>query len=364
MKSVALCIFASLLHDLLHSCDAFTQLRALTAANGTTPWVVGNATFDVAAGNSFNSSLSIHHTIGDGPDQVNVVLYKYDCETIPNGTDANLVIISNKKYADKNNTLSYDIDVNKTLISSSSMVTFDKDINDGKSIGVVKFCTKVTTILSSDANTTRAPLNVSFRKTNFLLSFDLTDNTFSGGSFGVQADEIIDMDVDVEDAYDVEVCQCAIGSFDCVKSTPPPAILQDEKVAICLNTSSTEVVLSNFNLRMTNSDTQYFYEPVTMGSGAWAVNSDSLTTVFKDGNKLRIETFVVQGLFKNNEAVNTISVSGNAYLEFVSSQKDAEDTKDSLVAFEMNLVGEPKMNDEGVGGCINTIVAAVSSFFE
>ena len=43
-------------------------------------------------------------------------------------------------------------------------------------------------------------------------------------------------------------------------------------------------------------------------------------------------------------------------------QKDAEDTKDSLAGFNMEFQGEPGERNEGVGGCIYTIINVVSSF--
>ena len=114
---------------------------------------------------------------------------------------------------------------------------------------------------------------------------------------------------------------------------------------------------------MANGDNTYMYEPVIMGNGQWAVNSNLLTTVVGDGSKLRIETFVVTGIFSNNGDGNTVSISGNAYLEFVSSKKTTGKAKDSLASFGFDMELEDKEMDVGVGGCLNTIINLVTSFF-
>lgn len=338
------------------------------------PWSVGKATLDTTSNNAFCSALCVNHTIGEGPNNAVAYVYKYGCE-VPR--DDALITVFDQKYEEQNNRILYNIAINKTLVNNSSMVVFDAGY--GTSKGQIKFCTKVFSVLDGDLGSA----NVSFTNTNIVLSFDISDSDLGapdddekdpgnddGLSFSISSASISGspgVEIDIEsNVYSVKACQCTRESFDCLDPDSVPVISQDENIAICLETSSNEVKVSNFYLRMTSGDQALIYEPVTMGNGQWSVNAESLTTVVNQGNKVRIETFAVKGLFDNSDDENKVVVSGSAYLEFASTKKNVAQTngKNNLVTFGLTLELEDEDNGKGSGGCIGNIInTVISSMF-
>jgi len=145
------------------------------------PWLIGQAQVQQKpVSNGFG--LDILHTIGDGPDDVRALLYDFDCQNPITGPEA--IGISNETFSAVNDIFSYEVDIYSLNINNSSLLTLDAtDSMTGKSVGHLKFCTIVITevnlSLSDQDTSSEDSLDVSFLKTQFMLTFNLTRNEFS-----------------------------------------------------------------------------------------------------------------------------------------------------------------------------------------
>ena len=145
------------------------------------PWLIGQAQVTQKPG-SDGLGLYILHSLGDGPDDVRALLYDFDCQNPITGPEA--IGISNETFSAVNDLFSYEVNIYPLNINNSSLLTLDTtDSMTGKSVGHLKFCTVVLTDLdlsSSDQDTSSEDsLDVSFLKTQFMLTYNLTRNEFS-----------------------------------------------------------------------------------------------------------------------------------------------------------------------------------------
>jgi len=133
------------------------------------PWIIESAQIQQE---SFG--YNVMHPVGDGPDDVTVSLYDFACENPVLGPET--VSLENQIYSQTFDNFTYDIDIHPLMIYNSSLVSFDtSNPMTGFSIGHIKFCTLVLSKMSRPG----APdLDVSFLKTKFDLTFNLTNNAF------------------------------------------------------------------------------------------------------------------------------------------------------------------------------------------
>jgi len=154
---------------------------SLSTSPSLSPWLIGQAQVTQKPV-SDRLGLDILHSLGDGPDDVRALLYDFDCQNPITGPEA--IGISNETFSAVNDIFSYEVDIYPLNINNSSLLTLDTtDSMTGKSVGHLKFCTVVVTELdlsSSDQDTSSEDsLDVSFLKTQFMLTFNLTRNEFS-----------------------------------------------------------------------------------------------------------------------------------------------------------------------------------------
>lgn len=246
-------------------------------------------------------------------------------------SDDKLISITNYSYTPANEQFIYDIDINQTFVSTSPLVTFENNFN---STGAIAFCTKVSTTYGEGAD----EINVSFRKSNFNIDFNMTA-TF-GGSFLITADNIFETDLDVDSVYSVGLCQCN-NSFSCITDASP--VQQNDYVSLCLKPNSTDVNISNFNLKMISGE--YSYEP-------WSFESQSsdLATLTSSGNTKKLDAIVVEGLFEGGG--DEVVVSGTAFLEFSGSRRSK---KGDLATFRLSFDIEPMEPDCSNGNVFNIL---------
>jgi len=151
---------------------------SLSTSPSLSPWLIGQAQVQQKpVSNGFG--LDILHTIGDGPDDVRALLYDFDCQNPITGPEA--IGISNETFSAVNDIFSYEVDIYPLNINNSSLLTLDTtDSMTGKSVGHLKFCSIVITEVNlSSSDQDDDSLNVSFLKTQFMLTFNLTQNEFS-----------------------------------------------------------------------------------------------------------------------------------------------------------------------------------------
>jgi len=154
---------------------------SLSTSPSVSPWLISQAQVTQKPV-SDGLGLDILHSLGDGPDDVRALLYDFDCQNPITGPEA--IGISNETFSAVNDIFSYEVDIYPLNINNSSLLTLDTtDSMTGKSVGHLKFCTVVVTELDlslSDQDTSSEDsLDVSFLKTQFMLTFNLTRNEFS-----------------------------------------------------------------------------------------------------------------------------------------------------------------------------------------
>lgn len=186
----------------------------------------------------------------------------------------------------------------------------------GPSLGDLKFCTRVSTWENS--------IEVAFRETNFVLSYDLTNNTFALENIQIQSNDPDSFITDVDTDFSVAVYQC-----NNYMQTTAHSLEQDENLVICLQPQhpgnlAHVVHISNFNIKISAGSTtarDYVeYNPVWFSTGGW--QSDSLTSVSKQADPsdiIMISTPVIAQFFIQSHT--QINVSGNCFLEFDSTKE-------------------------------------------
>jgi len=286
----------------------------------------------------------VSHII-NGPDDVEIHLYNKNCIDAINQTDA--ITIMNASYIESNKIFSYAINLDTTLMKNSSMVMLEKAGNN--SVGHIEFCTEIVTKLENQYDRASS-LEVSFKKTNYLLTFDLSNVSFIVGETTSLEVEEIQNNTEAVD-IGVSACICSVTTFDCVPSAP--AIQQNEKIFICL-TPSSGVEISNFAITFQNG--QYSYVPIQYGTDQWEVVNEVLTDVEENESALRISAVLVKGLFDANS--NTVDVSGNAFLRLSNGKKIQKRMTFSSFELEFEIVGE----EEDSGG-FWSILSNILAFF-
>jgi len=313
--------------------------------------LVGPATYTLNGGNNyFDGYLGVSNPVGSKVDLNNVVvqLFDFNCvnekETM-NSTNAVTIFATDISQAQ---TFGYSVNISQANIGDD---TGGFVFPTGPSTGDVKFCTRVSAWEGS--------IQVSFRETNFVLSYDLTSNIFILGNIQIQENDPDSFITDVDTDFSVAVYQC-----NNYVQTTAYTLQQDENLVICLepqhpNGMAHVVHISNFNIKIfagsTATNDYVEYNPVWFSTGGW--NHDALTDVSEQPDPsdiIMISTPVIAQFFINGHT--TINLSGNCYLEFDASK---ENQPPSFVSFDAQ-VGLVAVTEEG---CFQKLVKRVRDFF-
>jgi hypothetical protein len=221
----------------------------------------------------------------------------------------------------------------------------------GPSTGDVKFCTRVSTWEGS--------IEVAFRETNFILSYDLTNNNFALNNIQIEENDPDSFITDVDTDFSVIAYQCSN-----YLQTTSHTLQQDENLVICLEPShpggmAHVVHISNFNIKMyagSAATGDYVeYNPVWFSTGGWT--SDSLTAVSEQPDPadiIMISTPVIAQFFIQSHI--QINVSGNCFLEFDSAK---EARAPVFVGYDMQFA----VVDGREEGCLVGLIRRIRGLF-
>ena len=328
-----------------------TSTPTVSPTTHITPWLVGPSTYTLNGGNNyFDGYLGVSNPIGSKANLNNVVVQLFDFNCLNqkdnmNSTNAVTIFATDTTQAQ---TFGYSVNISQSNIGDDTGGFF---FPTGPSTGDVKFCTRVSTWEGS--------VEVAFRETNFILSYDLTNNTFALSNILIQENNPDSFITDVDTDFSVLVYQC-----NNYLQTTPHTLLQDENLVICLEPfhpggMAHVVHISNFNIKMfagtVGSPTYVEYNPVWFSTGGW--NHDSLTSVSEQPDPadiIMISTPVIAQFFIQSHT--SISLSGNCFLEF-DSNKDAK--APVFVGFDMTF-GVVEAAEEG---CLVSLIRRIRGLF-
>lgn len=317
-----------------------------------TPFLVGQTAYTLSGGNSyFDGSLDLTNPIGSRANLNNVAvqLFDFSCQnTKDNSNSTNAVTISSTDTSQVQS-FGYSVNIDQSNIGDD---TGGFVVSTGPSTGDVKFCTRVSTWEGS--------IEVAFRETNFILSYNLTENNFTLTNTQIQENDSDSFITDVDTDFSVLAYQCN----NYVEVTTPPALEQDENLVLCLEPthggSMAHVVhISNFNLKIyagsATTNDYVEYNPVWFSTNGWA--SNSITDVKEKPDPedvIMISTPVIAQFFIQGHT--TIKLSGNCFLEF-DSTKEAQ--APVIAAYDMEFGVEMGAGE----GCFVALMRKMRSFF-
>jgi len=318
-----------------------------------TPWLVGPTTYTLNGGNNyFDGYLGVSNHVGFKVDLSNVVVQVFDfnCANEKENMNSTNAVTIFATDTSQTQTFGYFVNISQANIGDD---TGGFVFPTGNSTGDVKFCTRVSTWEGS--------IQVSFRETNFILSYDLTNNTFALDnvqfSSNIPLSESFSADVDTKYSVDIYKCNNYI-------QTTAHTIQQDENLVICLEPQhpggmAHVVHISNFNIKIfggsaaTNDYVEY--NPVWFSTGGW--NHDALTSVSEQPDPsdiIMISTPVIAQFFIKGHT--TINVSGNCFLEFDTAKGNELSTFVSYdIQFSIVAVEE--------AGCFQKLVKRLRTLF-
>ena len=245
-----------------------------------------------------------------------LTLYRKDCENTDNF--AELLDYHYGGYL--NDGLNLVVTIVKAKIGKSPLGE-NADGYSQESTGSINFCIKIKGQMEI---TKDESVSVSFRKTNFRLEYDLTRNTFSVTNNNILADTVEETNTIVDTEYKVVAFRCGTGSSD-FDDAEPGTINQNELVGICLKPTAPAVVKISTLDMFFQEQNNTVYTAATIKP----VGPVSQHSVSSDGQTQRIVSRLVSKLFENGR--DKFDVSGNAYLQFVSSRRMLEDILESTV---------------------------------
>jgi len=267
-------------------------------------------TFNDPGGDNFE--LLFEYTIGKSTESSSLTLFQEDCKNTNNVSDIlsyipggdSPVVSKSVKDAYQN----YTVSIDKKKIGESLIV---KD-TVGDSKGTLEFCA----MIEGKAQFGSGLMSVSFRKTKVQLDFDLTTNTFIVTDNGIIANTIDQTSTSVDTAYGVDAFRCGTGDSEYVDIGTSGILTQNALVGICVKPDKNEVEVSSFEMLFRQNNATVYTAATHTSSGPKA-GPLSLHSKSLDGNTHRIVSRLVTNLFNNGG--EEFSVTGNAYLQFISS---------------------------------------------
>jgi len=336
------------------SIGAPTRSPFATTASPTsilTPWLVGPTSLDLNGTNYFDGHLRCSNRIGSKvTSSVTVELFDYKCINLKNSSNqSSAVAIVNTNP--QPSSFFYDVKIIQSNIGDDSG---EFVVSTGLSAGAIKFCTRVVTWEGS--------MQITMRETSFVLSYNLTQNTFNMNNLVIEENNPDSFITEVDSHFSVKACQCS--NFACIEN--PPNIKQNDNLVVCLqpqhfNGLETAVKISNFNSYIVAGSVEngdyVEYNPVWFGSEGW--QHDSLTIISEDLNIpgiVMMTTPVIAQFFIQTHT--SISVTGNCFLEFDAAKTD--DKLSQFTNFRMWFVLKATRQE----GCIANLLRRVRNFFK
>jgi len=317
-----------------------------------TPFLVGQTAYTLSGSNSyFDGSLDLTNPIGSRANLNNVAvqLFDFSCQNTKDNTKSTNAVTISSTDTSQVQSFGYSVNIDQSNIGDD---TGGFVVPTGPSTGDVKFCTRVSTWEGS--------IEVAFRETNFILSYNLTENNFALTNTQIQENDPDSFITDVDTDFSVLAYQCN----NYVEVTTPPALEQDENLVLCLapahGGSMAHVVhISNFNLKIyagsATTNDYVEYNPVWFSTNGWA--SNSITDVKEKPDPedvIMISTPVIAQFFIQGHT--TIKLSGNCFLEF-DSTKEAQAPVIAAYGMEFGV-------EMGAGeGCFVALMRKMRSFF-
>jgi len=311
------------------------------------PWLVGPCFVVVDGSDVLNTTIHCSHEIGEkGINNVQVELYDRNClEVQEKNNSTNAVRIFGESTGSSFFNYSADLFQNT---GASFTGGFDHPNSDGT--GSLKFCTRVSTWENS--------IQVAFRETNFVLSYDMSDNGFSLLNVEIEDNNPDSFETDVIDSYSIQTCQCS--NFLCFDS--PQVIKNDQNLVLCIEPDHTDgslediVHISNFNLNLvagSQGNSYVEYNPVWFSTIGW--ESDILTDVSENGDIIMISTPVIAQFFIQGHA--NIRATGNCFLKFDGTKSEREP---SFSEYSMEVMLETADGS----GCLKSLMKNIQKFFK
>jgi len=287
-------------------------------------WEIGRASVEV---DSFSETMYISHEIMSIPDSAEVSFYESDCQT-PLSSD--IIFLDFGPNIGQNN-ITYDIFVDLIEANSSSAIYFDSD-----STGFFYFCSDLVT---KNDNGDR----LGFSRSLYNVNINFANFSFSVSS---SSDAIEQIDVNIE--FSVSACECD-ENYECTDNLYHQAgtapILD-----VCIFPDNPNTEITNFNLKLKSTLSNYVYDPVQIGSGGPV--SDALTSLNENGRTKKVSTRIIEGLFDGG---GEIMVSGVVVVGIVGKQQQPQ-----MEAIELRI---KVTENEEQGGCFNNLFTRISGFF-
>jgi len=313
------------------------------------PWIVGPTSFTVESDEFSveNNLLTMSNAVGSkGINNVIVELFDYGCiNKQENNNSTNAVKVFSEVRSLSSNVFNYSLNV---AVENMGSDTGGFIFSNGDGTGDLKFCTRVSTWENS--------IQVAFHETNFILSYDMSDNTFSLLNVQVAPNGVDSFITRVIDDFSLAACQCS--NFQCI--TTPESIKPDELLVLCLRPDHPDglediVHISNFNLNLFagSGDRYVEYNPVWFNTDGYGHNI--LTDVVEQGDIIMITTPVVAQFYIQGHA--SISVSGSAFLQFDTSKSEREP---SFADYSLELGLEVAQGE----GCFKSLIRKIQKLFK
>lgn len=286
------------------------------------PWSIGNANVDT---DSSSGTIYISHDIRDIPDLADVTFYESDCQSPLSG---DIIFLDYGPDIGPSN-ITYEVSVDLIEANASSAIYFDSD-----STGFFYFCSELVTSTDDGERLgiSRSLYNVNINFANF--SF----------AVGTSSDPIEQIDIDI--AFSVSACECD-ENYECVNN-----IYHQGNTAplleICIFPDNPSTEITNFNLKLQSTVSNYEYNPVQIGNDGPV--SDSLTETSESGGIQKVKTRIIEGLFDEG---GEITVSGVVIVGIAGKQPEVKGIELSIQV----QAGEEQ------GGCFNNLFTRISGFF-
>ena len=309
---------------------------------------------------NLNYEFTVTHAIGIESNSVEVVtLYEYDCTT---PLDSTAIVTSDPSNNVKtDDTFSFVVELDDSFYDSgSTLVELDAPVS-GRITGTVKFCSNVERQLPGALLSQVEPLTITYRRSKYIMSFIVFDNTFTLNP-EIQADEpdivteIISLDASTE------VCFCSLGSFNCISSTSTDIEL-NQIFYICFTPSSEEYDISNLNILLSSPDDGTQYEAVQSGESGPV--DGPLASSFSGFQTGKTWETLKKGILMPSQFFDTgfdqVLISGSVLLGIADNSRIfASNTTNSTFSLGLNLL---RSEEDNIEDFLSQVVESVSAFF-
>jgi len=255
------------------------------------PWLVQKAIL-VQEGNILNVSQDIN----TGPKNVKLALFNFNCVLPIEEND--IVSVNEGPKLTPSENVTYSLLLNQEKLGTSNYVKYHDGTN---TTGNITFCSKLMLQTGKE-------VNVTSKKLNFLIEFDMTQNV----TFTPTIESNVIQQENGKITFKVNACECN-ATTDCVSKT----YTKSKRLRVCITPESTSVTINNMLLTM-KSDTGGEYNPVTFGKDK--PEYDDNTNISEFESTTMITTSIVDQFFDGSK---NITFAGIVYLS-VGAEKTNE----------------------------------------